>query len=255
MTVRDVLTVVLRRWYLMVAGALLSLAGLYQATHVPPVYYTQYYVVVLAPQSSVFPNTFEDPAYGMAPMAGLIASDYNKGKRQGLLGSADTLLHGEGVREGSRVHLSNDGSQWEPMYGRPNIDVQVVGPKPEEVAAKAKQIGLDLVALLEKRQVEMGIVPTMRMTTVLSSSDPIISQAGGSRSRAALAVTAAGALSTTIFTIQFDRWRLWRRGLRGRRGRLATAPRTRSPLGRPNAAQVTAQRVILDECRTPTTSS
>ncbi len=218
MTSRDLLALVLRRWYLMALGALISLGVLYEATHEPPVFFTQYSVVLLPPRSTTFPNNLEDPHYGMTPMAGVIVSDYNAGHRLTLLGSPDTTLYGEGVRDGSRVRLPNDGSQWQPIYDLPNIDVQVVGPSPEEVTAKARQIGDELEALLKRRQDQLGIRDTMRMTALISSPDPIIAQVGGARSRTALGVVLAGATLTTIGVVRFDRW--WAR----RRTRRRTDP-------------------------------
>ncbi|WP_347354580.1 hypothetical protein, partial [Intrasporangium sp.] len=207
MTSRDLLLVLLRRWYLMLLGALVTVAALYVATHQPGVYFVRYSFVLLAPRSEVYPNQIEDPHYGMAQMAGLIVTDYNEGYREPLLASADTTLYGEGVRDGSRVRTPNNGSQWVPLFTTPNIDVQVVGPTAEQVGAEAQRIKARLTEILEQRQDALGIAPTMRITSLVSPADPVIAYVGGSRGRVAVGVGAVGATLTTILVVQFDRWR------------------------------------------------
>lgn len=211
MTSRDVLLAVLRRWYLMVLGGLLTLAGLYYATHQPGVYFTKYEVVLLPPATERWPNKIEDPHYSLTEMAGLVVTDYNDGQREPLSASADTLLYGEGIARGSRVRLPNHGSQWRPLYPTPNIDVQVVGPGAEEVGADARSISRRLGQILQQRQDELGVVPSMRITSLVSPTDPVIAYIGGSRSRAAVGAGAVGLPLTTILVVQFDRWRSRRR--------------------------------------------
>lgn len=207
MTSRDLLLVVLRRWYLMLLGAVLTVAGLYVAMHQPGVYFTRYEFVLLPPQTETYPNRFEDPHYGMTEMAGLVVTDFNAGKREPLIGSADTTLYGEGLHNGSRVRLPNNGSQWQPLYTKPNIEVQVVGPSAADVAAEASRIGEQLNAILKGRQDLLHIVPTMRMTALVSPKDPVVAYVGGSRGRVAIGIGAVGAAMTTILVVQFDRWR------------------------------------------------
>lgn len=216
MTTPELVHVLLRRWYLMMVGAAISLVVLYQVTHVSPTYFTQYSVVLLPPSSRTFPNTIEDPHYGLTPLAGLVVADYNAGAREPLMGSAETTLYGEGLRRGSRVRLPNDGSQWQPMYDKPNIDVQVVDPNPEVVRVRATEISTDLIRILKQRQDAAGVRSTMRVTALVSSQDPIVVPVGGSRSRAALAVTVSGATITSILVVLLDRYlmRRPRRGLR-----------------------------------------
>lgn len=211
MTSRELLRVALRRWYLIVLGVLLTLGALYPATHQPGVYFTDYVVVMLPPSSDLRPNTIEDPRYQLTPMAGVIVTQYNDGKRGLLLGSADTTLYGEGLRSGSRVRLPNHGSQWQPLYTTPNIGVQVVGPTQAKVNSRAKRINLELARLVKQRQDELGIQDSVRVSTLVSPRDPVIQHIGGSNSRVAVGLGTAGATITTIATVQFDRWRQRRR--------------------------------------------
>lgn len=217
MTSRDLLRVVFRRWYLILFGALLTVGVLYGAMHRPGVYFTKYFVVVLPPRSDLRPNNIEDPRYELTPMAGVIVTDYNAGKREPLLGSADTTLYGEGLRSGSRVRLPNDGSQWQPIYSKPNIEVQIVAPTAEEVISQSKRISVEITRLLKARQDELGVPQRVRMTALVSPTDPVIAYVWGSRPRTALGIGLVGVTTTTVVVLRFDRWRERRRRGDGRR--------------------------------------
>ena len=211
MTTMDLLRLVLRRWYLMVLGCVASVLVLHQSLHVPPVYFAQVKVVLLPPRDDLFPNYLEDPRFDMTPLAGVIVSDYNKGVRPPLLASSDTTLYGEGLRNAVQVRLANDGTQWLPIYSRPNIDVQVVGAQPAPVAAQAAEVGSELTALLQQRQDELGISSAMRVGALISPQEPVVVQIGGSRVRTLGSVALLGGALTAIAVVQFDRWVALRR--------------------------------------------
>jgi len=216
MTAHELLSVVVRRWYLTLLGAGLSVAALYLTTHQAGVYYTQFKVIVLAPTEDYYLNKIEDPHYALAPMAGVVVKDWNGTNSPLFTASGDTTLFGEGQRQGVQVRMPNQGSQWQPIYSSPNISVQVVDKDPQTVEQKARQVRSELDSLLRERQDEMGIHPTMRMTTLASPAVPTVEYISGSRVRTAAATGLAGAALTTIAVFWIDRC------LTGRRSRRAT---------------------------------
>ena len=211
MTVRDLVGVLLRRWYLMLLGAGLSFAALFVSVQQPPIFWTQFEVVVLPPVESVSPNSLQDASYGITPMAGLIVAELNGGEQPRQFGSSSTTLYGEGERQGHRVRLRNIGTQWQPVYDAPVIDVQVVDADAATVLATAERLTEELDDILTGRQSELGVRPESRMTLEASPADPVVYQVGGSRSRAALAIALLGAASTSILVVLLDRWLLRRR--------------------------------------------
>lgn len=206
MTARELLRVLLRRWYLVTLGAVLSLGVLAFGWTRPPVYWTQFQVVVLSPIDALNPNSIEDPPYTLPPVAGVVAGDYNKGHPPLQLGSPDTTLYGEGLRHGSRVRLVNNGTQWRAMYNEPALDVQVVDSSPEAVSAEAVRIQRRLSDLLDERQDEIGIKDRLRLTTKAVPEDPLVHQVGGSRIRVGAAIALAGASMTTLCVYWAERW-------------------------------------------------
>jgi hypothetical protein len=211
MTSRELLSLVLRRWYLVLLGAAISIGALYLVTHRPGVYWSQISVLLLAPVHKFYPNNLENPHDALAPVAGLLVVDWNGVDRPPLMATGDTTLFGEGQRQGIEVRVPNEGSQWQPAYLTPNIDVQVVDSNPEIVAQQARRVSAELDGLLEARQDALGILPGQRLTTMVSPSDPTILYVSGSQTRAAAATGLVGATLTTLAIYWIERWLVWKR--------------------------------------------
>jgi hypothetical protein len=216
MTSRQLLSVVLRRWYLMLLGVVITVGAVHQIVHRPGVYWTQVSVVVLGPVDKQYPNNFEAPAWALISVAGMLTADWNGVEPPLLTASSQTTLFGEGQEKGILVRMPNQGSQWQPLYFSPSIDVQVVESEPNTVAREARRVSAELDRMLQRRQAAIGIDQKQRMTTVASPTDPTIAYVSGSRTRAALATGVVGAAFTTIAVYWTDRWLIWKRSRRGR---------------------------------------
>ena len=221
MTTRDLAVLLARRWYVVLLGMAVTL-GAIVLTERPGVYWTQFDMVLLGPRNVDFPTNIEDPRVGMVPMASVIVTELNGSDRPLLMGSSDTTLYGEGVRRGSRVRLPNYGSQWSPLYTAPIIDIQVVDSTEDVVAVKAAELAQEVRDTLDRRQNEIGVVPTMQMSVIKSPEDPLIQYVTGRRSRSLLGWALAGAGGTVAAAYWFDRaMRAWtdrRRKTRARVG-------------------------------------
>ena len=90
------------RWYIVVAGALLTVAATYAVTHQPGVYWAQYNMILLSPDEQDRLNRITDPSYDLAPLASLLVQDWNGSESPLLTGSADTTLFGIGCVTESR---------------------------------------------------------------------------------------------------------------------------------------------------------
>lgn len=211
MTSRDVLRSLLRRWYLVMLGAGLSVFALWLCLDRPGVYWTEFNIVLLAPTYEFYPNQLEDPYEALAPMAGVLVTEWNQDRRPLRMASTDTTVFGEGLRRGVRLRLPNNGSQWLPAYTTPSIQVQIVDDDPVRVSEEARRVRAEVDALLERRQASAGIVPSMRVTAMAAPDDPTVSYVAGSRVRTMGAVGLVGASLTLVGTYWIDRW-LSRRG-------------------------------------------
>lgn len=214
MTSRDLIVAGLRRWYVVLVGAVVSLGCVYVATHQPPVYWTQFNVLLLGPQDPEFPNYLEDPRFTLYPLAGVVVDDVNGGERGMMTASTDTNMVGQGISDGVQVRVPNLGTQWRRDMSASHIDVQVAAPTQEEVVRRAERTLDEVAAALQTRQDELGIVAGMRVTSVPATKAPPVYQIGGNRLRAAAATGMSGAAVTFFLVYALERQRARRRSVR-----------------------------------------
>ncbi|MFD4327816.1 hypothetical protein ACFWQC_24510 [Nocardioides sp. NPDC058538] len=205
MTALELVGLLLRRWYVVVVCALLTLGGSLVLLDRPPVYFTQFEVVLLPPKESVNPNTLREDPYGMVPMAGLLVEEYNQGRHPLNMSTTETTLYGEGLSRGERVRMRNVGNQWLPIYTNPVIDVQVVDSDAGRVEEEAARIARDLDGILQRRQDELGVRKASRMSTEMAPEDVVVQEISGSRSRTAAGLALLGGSLTVVAVIWVER--------------------------------------------------
>lgn len=220
MTARDLIACVLRRWYVLLVGAAVTVAALYFfVAREAPVYWTQYNLLLVAPTGPDRSSVLEHPLYGLQPLTGVVATDVNDGHPPLLTGDNAATMIGEGRRTGVQVRVPNLGTQWRPLFSANYLDVQVAGASPQEVAAEAARTNREVSAVLETRQDELGVPDSLRARAVPSSPNPTVYPFRGSRSRAAAAAALSGASITVVLIYWLERWR-------PRRRRVTTPSRT-----------------------------
>lgn len=205
MTSRELLRVLARRWYVIVVGAVLTVAALVVVVQRPGVYWTQMELVLVAPAEPYYPNTVADAPHSLAPLAGLLVSDWNGPRPPLLTSSSTTSLFGLGTRDGVQVRLPNQGSQFQPLFTAPSVDVQVVGRSAEEVTARAEEARTRVEALLDRRQALAGVAERNRVRALSSPAALDVQHITGSRTRALAATGLAGAAGTALVAYGWDR--------------------------------------------------
>ena len=211
MTSRAFLGLMLRRWYLLLLGAAITLAVAATTTDRGSVYWTEFHVVLLSPTNEDFPNELEDPPYSLAPLGGVIVAEYNGTNPSLLTSSSDTTNYGMGERTGVMVRMPNQGNQWFPTYSSPNIDVQVVDRSPERVLQQSQQVKRDLEGILERLQRSVRVAPGARVSMISSPAEPAIVHVAGSRMRALGALGIVGASLTAVSIYWLERLLIRRR--------------------------------------------
>lgn len=211
MTARDLLAAALRRWYVVVLGAALTVGAFAVVQRQAPVFFTQYNIVIVGPSGEEHSNVLEHPRYGLQPLVGVISTDLNEGHPPLLTGDVDATMVGMGERAGVQVRVPNLGTQWRPLFSANYLDVQVAAATPEEVQALATETSARVAELLEQRQDELGVPTNLRALAVPSSEDPIVYPMAGSRSRALAATGLTGVALTAAIVFWLERWRPRRR--------------------------------------------
>jgi hypothetical protein len=211
MTARDLIAAALRRWYVVLLGAVLTVGALYVVTKQAPVYWTQYNILLVGPSGAQKTTVLDDPVYGLQPLVGVLATDFNDGAPPLLTGDVAATIVGEGYREGVQVRTPNLGTQWRPLFPANYLDVQVAASSPEEVLATARATSLRVSVLLEELQDEMGAPLNLRARAVPSSKYPTVIPVSGSRSRALAATGLSGLAVTLAVLLALERRRPSRR--------------------------------------------
>lgn len=211
MTSRQLLWLLVRRWYLVILGMALTLVVLWPVTHRPGVFWAQVNLVLLPPTSEYFPNKLEDPQVALSALAGVVVSDYNGQLKPPLMASAGTTLYGEGRTTGTEVRMPNLGSQWKPLYPTATIDVQAVAASPEVVTQEIGAAIGKINRLLAERQEELGVDPSFRVSSFSSPADPSVYYITGSRMRALGAGAVVGMGLTVAGVYWLERFLLARR--------------------------------------------
>lgn len=240
MTARDFLAAALRRWYVVILGAVLTVGALAVVQRQAPVFFTQYNIVLLGPYGERDGTLLDNPLYGLQPMIGVVATDLNDGHSPLLTGDVAATIVGMGAREGVQVRVPNLGTQWRPRFPSHHLDIQVVGSSPDEVTASAQETLARVEQVLVERQDEMAVHPGLRIHAVPSSEDPIVYPVAGSRSRALGATGLTGIALTAVLVFWLERWRPRRRPAPGPAAAPAPAGRRALVRRRRRSAEVLA---------------
>jgi len=211
-TARDFVVCMVRRWYVTLAGAALTLGALYVVSGQQPVYWTQFNILLVGPSGQQQQTSVLDhPLYGLQGLAGVLATEFNEGHPPLLTGDVDATMVGTGGREGVQVRVPNLGTQWRPAFPANYLDVQVAGSTAGDVSMAAAAATQEVEHLLHIRQNDLGVPWALRARAVPSSADPSVYPVQGSRSRALASTLAAGGALTVAVLYWLERWHPRRR--------------------------------------------
>lgn len=212
MTARTLINIWLRRWYVVAAGAVLTLGAVALAWRAPGVYWTRF-DVQFAPPTWLNPNSLAYANDALADTAAVITMKFNDHTMSPGPATPGATLVGLGVRRGYSVRVTDFGLQWSHDF-RPAVDVQVVDSDPAAVERQSQVITARLGRILQGAQAQLGAPPRTRiMATRIPHDVPIYYQAG-SHTRAAAASLLTGIGATGTAAVLFDGWATRRGGLR-----------------------------------------
>ncbi|GCD91330.1 hypothetical protein [Nocardioides sp. LS1] len=231
MTSTDVLLTLLRRWYLVVPGLVLSAVCAVLVMSRPGVYTTEVQVILVGPKGALAEGTsLVSPEESLIAMAGLVEREVNAGVPPEAATSEGVPLEGRGVRDGTLISLPNAGGQWNYNYVSPILSVQVVGPTPDDVVARRTSAVARIDRTLYDLQAADGIGPSRMISSRVVPQDPPVLLANGRPTRAAAGILLIGLVVVTSLTLLADRALLGRRSRRSRRVAVAATARNGRPV-------------------------
>jgi len=140
MTVRTILRILLRRWYVMLLVLGAAGAGTaYLVAHADGVYSTRTIVNFLYSYESSLALDGSVKDDDVIAFAGAVAAEVVPGRDAVRYAAGDAPYYGAGLREGVLVGLVDYGNQWTPSYGVAAIEIQIVGESLAWVQARQRE--------------------------------------------------------------------------------------------------------------------
>lgn len=196
MTAAELVRVVVRQWIVVLLGAVLTLAGGYQAISTRGEYVTAAGIYFVSPKTLNGGNAYLVDER-VITVADVVAGAVNSP-------SVRAELRAAGVHEHYTLELFNAGTQFVALYDRPLLNLSVRGEDAEGVQRAVTLIHARVDAELERRQAQVGAPPRSRVTTQLTPANPPLLLGRGSRARAMVAVVLLGIAITLTVAVFVD---------------------------------------------------
>ena len=204
MALWDLLRAMVRRWPIVVVGAILTLAAANYASQDRSVYWTRTDLVFLAPKNAQYPNALRATSEDLVITAGVVGKLVVGTRQIPKFTATDAGLIGMGVRDGWTVRLPDTGGQWAPNYTDQWLIIEVVGSDPETVRAQKEQLVEEMTAALDRVQDEYRVDKAFRMTTKEAPGSTVVYPVGGSSKRAFAVTGLLGAAATLYLVVRID---------------------------------------------------
>ncbi|RAN76511.1 hypothetical protein B5P43_23220 [Bacillus sp. SRB_336] len=187
MTRFELVRLLVRRWYVVLAVAVATVLGVGLVQHPTQVYSAEVNVMFLPPDGVLMDQT-ESLIYFTA----MLERQFNQGHADPKVSSASATLYGAGVRQGYSVSLYDTGGQWQTNFNRPVLQVEVVDSSQAAVQAQLDEILAKIDAIATQSQALAGVKPASMIRSNQSPSPAVIVHVGGSRWRAAAGMLCLG---------------------------------------------------------------
>jgi len=214
MTIREVLSIMIRRWYipvtLLACAALLTL----MLARDGDVYTSRTVISFTRPTATSLTLSNGNTDESVIAFAGAVVQELNNGKTQTQYSMADAPYYGAGIREGALVDLANSGSQWVSEFRHADVEVHVVGRTSDWVNAVQEKLVDQVLSISTARQTSLGISPNEQITATI---DPLtlkidhVTAARKSQLAAGAAMLAVALLVSGWGATRFDRMRVRQR--------------------------------------------
>ena len=212
MSLWDLLRACLRRWPVIVIGAVLTASAAFTITLDSGVYWARTQVVFLAPSSEAYPNSLKTTSGDLIVTAGVVAKRVmGPGKMIKYAAPEATIVGATDIRDGYWVRLPDTGGQWATNFASQELQVDVVGATPQRVVELQQYVIGRIKDELNALQREQHVAPVNDITVTVVPDPAVIYPVKGSRPRA-YGMTAVLGIGLTLTAVVFLE-------LRGRRRR------------------------------------
>ena len=190
MTFREILSAMLRRWYIPIF--VLACAALATAMLAGDggTYTSKTVVTFVRPASTGLSPSNGNTDPSVIAFAGAVVQEINNGRPPARYSTSDAPFYGAGVREGVLVELANSGSQWVSTFSRSDVELRIVGRSAEWVESQQQNLVDRVLAIAEAKQAVLAIPTEDRIRAIVDPLTMRIEYVSPSRRGQAAAVAA-----------------------------------------------------------------
>lgn len=205
MTLADLIRALWRRWYIVLAAAVISVGLAYLATRTEPMYHSRTEVVFLAPASARYPNELVTSSESLILTAGIVAERINgAGERLDFGSAAANPIGSPGIEEATWIKLLDTGNQWVSAFEQQVLVVDAVGTTPERAEERIQAAYTLIQEELTALESEHGVDPINGIGLRMSPEAPQIVEVDGSGARAAGMTLFLGLLGTIAIVVGLE---------------------------------------------------
>ncbi|MDN5746802.1 MAG: hypothetical protein L0H31_17050 [Nocardioidaceae bacterium] len=215
MTSYDIAVALLRRWWLLAIGVVLTGTLATLISQSPPIYWTTYDMNLVAPDRSGAAYSRTPAPYGVTPVAGVLEVLLAGNHDAAAAATQEVPIFGLDHEFGFDVRAKDKGLQWSRDYVAA-LTVQISAPSREAVLSQVEGLGQRAQAELRTLQDDQEVPPEARLTLEEPEAVDIV-KISPSYIRAVAGTVVLGLGSSVVATITLDRWLLARRRLPSQR--------------------------------------
>lgn len=208
MTVRDILTAMLRRWYIPIIALACAALVTVMLARDGGTYSTSPVVTFMRPTTtSLSPHNGTDDSSVVA-FAGAVVNAIHNGRPPEPYSMGDAPFYGAGVREGIRVDLADAGNQWVSTFSRSDVEIQIVGRSLDWVESKQDEMVELVLSFADAEQAVLMIPEEDRITATvapLTTQIDHVSPSAGAQMAAAAAMLAVALILGGWGSVAVDR--------------------------------------------------
>ena len=197
MNIREIMSAMLRRWYVLLA--LLACAGLLLSMLAQDggIYSTRTVISFTLPATTVLSPDNGTTNASVIAFAAAVVQETNEGRPPARYSMDDAPYYGAGIREGVVVALANEGNQWASNSNKAEVQIQIVGRTLDWVEIRQERLVSEVLRIAESRQADLSIPATSRIQASVVPLTTEIEYVAASR-RGQLAAGAAMASAAVI---------------------------------------------------------
>ena len=220
MTVFRLLSIAIRRWYVVLVGLVCVVALCVTLADEEGVYWAQADVLFLAGDKGG--NPLENQTENVIHFASVIQSSLEEGGSDIRLSSPSASLHGTGLRSGFVSMLADTGGQWGSNFNRAVIRIEAVDESPELVRAAIDNAVEEITTETARLQDASGVTEDASTRISVDAGPDAVSvgymgSTRGSRYRAFAVIALMGGAITLAAAALLDRALLARRAAKAAR--------------------------------------